>query len=97
MPVVGMAEVDVEYKGHKQCMSLLVVPGNGPSLLGCNWLRHIQLDWREVNRISTRLVLKCGLAHLNANANARDESNANANASAQHLNQMQMQVQMRSS
>ena len=53
MPVVGMAEVDIEYKGQKQCMSLLVVPGNGPSLLGRNWLRHIQLDWREVNRIST--------------------------------------------
>ena len=47
--------------------------------------------------VQARLVLKCGLAHLNANANARDESNANANASAQHLNQMQMQMQMRSS
>ena len=47
--------------------------------------------------VHIRLVLKCGLAHLNANANARDESNANANASAQHLNQMQMQIQMRSS
>ena len=47
--------------------------------------------------VDNRLVLKCGLAHLNANANARDESNANANASAQHLNQMQMQMQMRSS
>ena len=34
-------------------MSLLVVPGNGPSLLGRSWLRHIQLDWREVHRIST--------------------------------------------
>ena len=53
MPVVGMAEVDIEYKGQKQCMPLLVVPGNGPSLLGRNWLKHIQLDWREVNRIST--------------------------------------------
>ena len=42
-----------------------------------------------------RLVLKCGLAHLNANANARDESNANANAL--HLNQMHLQMQMRSS
>ena len=49
------------------------------------------------SRLWPRLVLKCGLAHLNANANARDESNANANASAQHLNQMQMQMQMRSS
>ena len=53
MPVVGMAEVDVEYKGQKECMSLLVVPGNGASLLGRSWLRHIQLDWREVHRIST--------------------------------------------
>ena len=34
-------------------MSLLVVPGNGPSLLGRNWFKHIQLDWREVNRICT--------------------------------------------
>ena len=41
-------------------------------------------------RVSTRLVLKCGLAHLNANA--RDESNASANANAQHLNQMQMHL-----
>ena len=40
-----------------------------------------------------RLVLKCGLAHLNANA--RDESNANVNA--MHLNQIQVQMQMHSS
>ena len=52
---------------------------------------------KRSHNVLSRLVLKCGLAHLNANANARDESNANANASAQHLNQMQMQVQMRSS
>ena len=52
MPLVGMTDVDVEYKGQKECMSLLVVPGNGPSLLGRSWLRHIQLDWREVHRIS---------------------------------------------
>ena len=48
-------------------------------------------------RPRTRLVLKCGLAHLNANANAGDESNASANANAEQLNQMQMQMQMRSS
>ena len=40
----------------------------------------------------TRLVLKSGLAHLNANA--RDESNANvsANANVQQPNQMQMHL-----
>ena len=39
-------------------------------------------------RVCIRLVLKCGLAHLNANT--RDESNASANA--QQLNQMQMHL-----
>ena len=56
------------------------------------WVMSAQsIQYRQL----ARLVLKCGLAHLNANAN--DESNENANASAQHMNQMQMQVQMRSS
>ncbi len=41
-----------------------------------------------------RLVLKCGLVHINANANERDESNASANANAQQLNQMQMQMHL---
>ena len=48
--------VETQDSGEETCqlfMSLLVVPGNGPSLLGRSWLRHIQLDWREVNRIST--------------------------------------------
>ena len=40
--------------------------------------------------ICTRLVLKYGLAHLNANA--RDESNASANANVQQLKQMQMHL-----
>ena len=51
MQVGSKAEVNVEYKEY---MSLLVVHGNGPSLLGRNWLRHIQLEWREVNRKSTK-------------------------------------------
>ena len=50
--VVGIAEVDVEYKGQKECLSLLVAPVNGPSLFGRNWLHHIQPDWTEINRIS---------------------------------------------
>ncbi len=45
-----------------------------------------------LSSVHSRLVLKCGLAHLNANANARDESNASANANAQQLNQMQMHL-----
>ena len=41
--------------------------------------------------VCNRLVLNCGLAHLNANA--RDESNANAQQlNKMHLNQIQMQT-----
>ena len=49
-------------------------------------LRNLSLGGKLCLR--DRLVLKCGLAHLNANT--RDESNASANA--QLLNQMQMQM-----
>ena len=51
-------------------------------------IRYDMIRIPEQFNVESRLVLKCGLAHLNANA--RDESNANA--SAQHLNQMQMQM-----
>ena len=49
---------------------------------------HVLKQLSPLNSLHNRLVLKCGLAHLNANA--IDESNANVNANAQHLNQMQM-------
>lgn len=29
-------------------LSLQVVEGNGPALLGRNWLRTIKLDWRTI-------------------------------------------------
>ena len=36
---------------ENQAQKVMVAPGNGHSLLGRNWLRHIQLDWRQVHRI----------------------------------------------
>ena len=45
-----------------------------------------------LDRLKSSLVLKCGLAHLNANV--RDESNASANANAQQFNQIQMQMHL---
>ena len=41
------AEVTVCYKGQTVKLPLLVVKGDGPSLLGCNWLTKINLDWHE--------------------------------------------------
>ena len=33
-------------------LSLIVVKGPGPSLLGRNWLNHITLDWKSIRTIS---------------------------------------------
>ena len=55
LQVVGQALVVVEYKRMKVELPLLVVEGNGPSLLGRNWLNTIQLDWKEIKYVSTEL------------------------------------------
>ena len=49
MEVLGELVVEVEYKqqGPKH-LSLVVVRGNGPCLLGRNWLHHICLVWIRI-------------------------------------------------
>ena len=43
-----MADVTVEYCGKQTVLPLIVVPGKTPSLIGRNWLKHIQLDWPKI-------------------------------------------------
>ena len=50
--VLGSITVDVAYKGQSKTLSLLVVAGQGPSLLGRNWLKELQLDWQELYQIN---------------------------------------------
>lgn len=52
LPVLGELDVQVEYEQQKRGLVLIVVAGTGPSLLGRNWLEHIQLNWREIKAIS---------------------------------------------
>ena len=52
----GKAKVTVCYKGQTVKLPLVVVKGNGPSLLGHNWLSKITLDWHEIKYVSTALV-----------------------------------------
>ena len=48
--IKGIVDVKVEgKKGECHTLPLMVVPGNGPSLLGRNWLSMLQLDWTRIH------------------------------------------------
>ena len=47
LQVLGSIEIEVMYKDQSKCLPLLVVRGNGPSLLGRNWLAELGLEWQE--------------------------------------------------
>ena len=44
MPVLGQIHVDMCYRGQSAQLILYVVPGNSPTLMGRNWLKHNRLD-----------------------------------------------------
>ena len=51
--ILGEVEVTVQYKGQEKQLKLLVITGEGPSLLGRNWLSHIKLEWSQLNHLQT--------------------------------------------
>lgn len=48
IPVLGAVMVPVEYEGRKKNLNALIVAGNGPNLLGRDWLEQIRLDWSTI-------------------------------------------------
>ena len=48
MSVLGEMQVDVTYQQSTHVLTLYVVQGIGPTLLGRNWLQYIRLDWRSL-------------------------------------------------
>ena len=52
MKVVGEFPVDVRYKEQQKSLDLVIVEGGGPPLLGRNWLKHIQLDWKTIGTVA---------------------------------------------
>ena len=53
MEVTGTLNVRVRYGEQKQKLVLVVVAGDGPSLLGRNWLKYIRLDWSGIFAVHT--------------------------------------------
>ena len=51
--VVGELSVVVQH-GHLEAkkIPLIIVEGDGPPLLGRNWLEHVQLDWKVIKALS---------------------------------------------
>ena len=52
LTVLGQREVKVQHGEQTAQLSLLVVQGEGPSLLGRNWLRVFRLDWNMIHQLS---------------------------------------------
>ena len=48
----GGVTVDVRHQGCTHRLTCLVVNGNGPNLLGRDWLTQIKLDWSAVHHIA---------------------------------------------
>lgn len=50
--VVREMVVKVEHKGQKEHLTLTAVAGDGPSLLGKNWLQLIKLNLRSIKAVN---------------------------------------------
>ena len=48
--------VKVKCNGKTCTLKLLVVKGNGPALLGRDWIRKLRLDWFSVHRVAPESV-----------------------------------------
>ncbi len=54
LAVLGEMDVRVQCQQQPaQDLVLTVVDGDGPSLLGRNWLQGIKLNWKEIKAVST--------------------------------------------
>ena len=52
-------KLTVQYNEQTANLSLIIVKGNGQSLLGRDWLAQIRLDWQRIHSI-----LNCGITEV---------------------------------
>ena len=50
--LLGSISVTAKCNGITRVLTLLVVKGNGPALLGRDWIKKLKLDWSFVNRVA---------------------------------------------
>ena len=55
--MIGEFAVNMQYEDRQKNLELTVVAGDGPCLLGWNWLEEIKLNWTEIKAISTHTTV----------------------------------------
>ena len=55
--VCGPAMVQARHDGQTALLPLIITEGNGPTLLGRNWLEALRLDWRTIFRVGKSQTL----------------------------------------
>ena len=48
---IGEANVEETLDDQREKLSLLIVDGDGPNLLGRDWLRKLRVNWSQLNQI----------------------------------------------
>ena len=51
--ILGSVSVPVTYQDQAKSLELIVVQGDGPSLMGRDWLEKIRLDWQDLHHVQT--------------------------------------------
>ena len=57
LEVCGAIIIPIAYKQQSKQLRLQVLKRNGPTLLGRNWLKHLVLDWKQINIIRQQTEL----------------------------------------
>ena len=58
LEILGKVHVIVNYEGNTYTLSVIVVMGSGPCLLGRDWLQELQLNWKKIFEIHSNDKLK---------------------------------------
>ena len=66
IPVVGRVTVKVQHLQQEEQLSLVVVAGEGPSLLGRDWLSKLKLNWKSIFSNQIQVTLQDFLARHEA-------------------------------
>ena len=48
LTVAGEMTANIQYQKQTCSLPLVVVAGDGPALLGRDWLKHVKLDWKTI-------------------------------------------------